>query len=167
MEANVTRASDIALPQRIVELKHLKTRAGEPARVQCEAVDELVVAEMFGPPGARPESVSQGGERDREAETRLLLACSPAMVHVATALAGDDGGEIRPAFHCDEAHAVSGSFPWRMVRFEDKLDVILAILELSGVGGAAGAAFHGSEREGSGDGVGIVAPGESDGNAAA
>lgn len=167
MEGQATVASQVVLPQRLVELKYLKDVNGAPVRVLCEAVDELVVLEMFALPGARASASAEGAEPDLNAMASQLLELAPALIRSATSLTNADGSPLRPAFHSDDSTAVPGSIPWRLLRLEEKLDVVLAILQLSGVGGAAGAGFPGGDGKGSGDGVGAVAPGTGDGPAAA
>lgn len=156
-----TVASDIALPVEIVELERLKTKAGEPVRIQCEAVDEMIATEPYGLPGARVpvEDSQRVSKRDRIAET---LAKAPPIIHAGTVLINADGSEIRPAFHCDEAHAVPGSIPWRLVCVPDKLKVVYSIMSLSGYGGAAEHRFSGGDGGGAVHGVGAVAGGEGD-----
>lgn len=151
-----TVASEIALPVRLVELKHLKTQSDAPVRVRCEAVDEVVLADLFGLPGlVDAQKIAEKDER----HVRYLIEAGPALIHAATALSASDGSEIRPAFHADEAHAVPGSVPWRMLRFEDKAIVVETILSCSGYGGAASPSFPDGKRAGAADGAGDLAPG--------
>ena len=128
-ELKPTVASEIALPVRLVELKDLKTNDGAPVRVLCERRDELFVQEQFALPGERGSvdepATAETPEAKRENAKRLLDR-APGLIHAATALVGADGREVRPAFHCDEAHAVPGSFPWRLMSLGDKLRVITA-----------------------------------------
>lgn len=145
-----TVASEIVVPTKMVELRSLKTVHGAPVVVCCERRDELFISEMFLLPGARPsegDSPSKepvrGSEDQRLAEAKRLLAVAPGLIHSATSFVDTSGMAVRPAFHCDEASAVPGSFPWAMVALEDKLRVIVGCLEVSGFGGAADVEFPG------------------------
>jgi hypothetical protein len=163
-------ASEIALPVRLVELKDLKTKAGDPVRVLCERRDELFVQEQFALPGERgslDEPAAPDTPESKRENAKKLLDRSPVLIHSATVLIGADGREVRPAFHCDEAHAVPGSFPWRLMSLGDKLRVITAILDESGFGGAADSKFSGEDAEGTTHGVGALEVREGDGDPAA
>jgi hypothetical protein len=148
----------VALPVKVVELANLKMQDGSPVRVRCEAVDELVMAELLGLPGAKPVS-SEGSALSKEDEVRALVAMAAPLVHSSTVLLLGDR-EVRPAFYCDDEHRVDGAIPWRMVRVQDKVNVVVTILGNSGADGAAEASFHGDDREGGGDSVGTLEAGE-------
>lgn len=152
-----TLASEIELPIRAVELKHLRTRDGKPVVVFVEGRDELWVKEQLGLPGDVPGEPKSSAEKDQH--TRSLLNVAAPLIHQLTWLSGASG-PIRPAFHCDESHAVPGSVPWAMVRLADKLAVVTTLLDLCGCGGAAEARFSGEDGEGSSHGVGAVAGGD-------
>lgn len=173
MNDQITRASDVALPIEIVTLEHLRTLAGEPVQVRCEMLDEVTMADLLGPPGARP---SQAGEAADDPEIsaglddtkiRRINDSAPILLPAATALLGDDGALIRPAFYFTDAQKVPGAIDGRYLRLADRALLVSSILKLSGLGGAAGAEFHGGKREGGGNGVGDLAPGEGDGDTAA
>lgn len=167
---SVTNADDIALPVEVVTLKHLRTRADEPVRVRCEAVDEVVVAGvMRGLPGLRPKSVGDDApvEASEEAafeSVRELNALAPALLEAGTVLVLGDGSEVRPAFYFDDAKPRHPkSIPGRLLRIEDKSLMVEAILRVGGYlpgGQADEASFHGVERGGAGGGVGTVPAGE-------
>lgn len=135
-----TMASEIVVRGRprskLIELPELTTADGSPARVQCDRLEETFILRNLGLPGARA-----GAEKlDRVAQLEAMLKSAP-IVHAGTAFAGPDGGEVRPAFHCDEAHAVPGSVPWDSLSFDSKLEVMNTLLELGGFGGAAAHQF--------------------------
>ena len=157
MDEKVSRAGDIALPVCDVTLKHLQDTAGQPVVVRCEAVDEVVMAETFGLPGVvQAQAVPDKDKRN----VRYLIETGPMLVHSGTALRGKAEGEwVRPALHADDAHAVPGSVPWRLLRIEDKALVVEAILTLSGYGGAALPSFPDADQARREDGAGAVAPG--------
>ena len=164
-----TRAADVVLPVEVVTLVHLKSRNGEPVRVRCEAVDEVVITTLLDAlPGGRPPTLASGDdspEATRE-NLRLFNQHGPPLIEVATVLDDGNGGEVRPAFWFDPnkpRHAQS--LPGRILRLEDRVLLAQSILRLSGyLGGAAGADFHGTNGEGVGGGVGTVAAGEGNGD---
>jgi hypothetical protein len=161
----LTRAEDIALPTKLVTLLHLKKRDGSPVVVLCESVDELTLSKIYGMPGERPLA---GKESDPVKVIEFMDSVAPSLVHAATAFAGSDGrATVRPAFHFDDAHAVSGSIPGRFLRVEDKLLILNAILENSGLGGAADSRFSAGDGEGEPRGVGALEDVAGDGDAAA
>jgi len=128
------------------------------------------VQEQFALPGERGSLDEQDAPETPEskrANAKKLLDRSPGLIHAATALVAADGREVRPAFHCDEAHAVPGSIPWRLMSLGDKLRVITACLDLSGFGGAADSKFPGEDDEGAPHSVGAVEVREGDGDQAA
>lgn len=136
-----TDASEIALPVEVVELKHLRTNDGGPVFVRCEAVDELVAMETQGLPGERPPIEQKELTPDQKrARAKKNFEEAAALVHNGTSfLNGDD--VVRPAFHCDDAHAVPGSVAWRHLSVEDKVRVINGITRVSGYGGAEDVRF--------------------------
>lgn len=153
---------EVALPVTVVELVHMKLTDGSPVRVRCEAVDEMVMLELFGLPGASPPAAGDEdatSATDSTVEVKALMAMAPPLVHDATVLLLGDR-EVRPAFHCDDSHATPGSIPWRMVQIADKQKVVVGILQNSGARGAAEASFSGGDGKGSGDGLGTDPPGE-------
>lgn len=164
-----TTVGDIALPIALVSLEHLKTKDGAPVVVRCEGLSELVLAEAFGAlPGGRPRSVEVDGEgvADPLEQMRALNAYAPRLIESGTSLIGPDGAEVRPAFFFGERpHPLS--IPGRLLREGDKVLLLSAIMRLGGYGGAAEAELFPGERVGIGDGVGVVAAGESNGAAPA
>jgi len=161
----VTNIDDIAIPVELVTLKHLKTKGNQPVRVRCEAVDEVVIAAvMRGLPGMRPKSVEEAThpQSDEEAFESVseLNALAPALLEAGTALLGPGGRWVRPAFYFDETKPRDAfSIPGRLLRVEDKSLMVEAILRVGGYlpgGQADEGAFHGGERVGNGDGVGVV-----------
>jgi hypothetical protein len=155
---DVTKAEDVAIPTRIVTLQYLKTKSGEPVKIYCEPIDELTLAKMYGMPGLRSADGDKLRERDPMEVMRIAEAMTPELIHAGTALADAEGNPtIRPAFHFDDAHKVQGSIDARFIRLEERLSLVNAVLELSGVGGAAKeASFHDGGGEGSPGGVGAV-----------
>jgi len=143
MEAELrpTMASEIVPPVRrefvLVELRDLKTVSGERVRVRCDRPDPTVVLEHFALPGAYPKAKAPPTSGERVRNVLRMIESAPALVHRWTAFAGEDGAEVRPAFHCDDAHAVAGSQPWAELSIGDKLTVVNAFMDLTGFGGAA------------------------------
>jgi hypothetical protein len=161
----VTNIADVVLPVEVVTLAHLRTRAGEPVRVRCEALDELVVADAFKRLGGErpPEVAALVDPTDLEAATetlRQLNVVAPALIEAGTSLDGPDGSEVRPAFYFGDRRPHPLSIPGRLLRQEDRVNLCATIMRLGGyMGGAAGATFHGGERGGRDGGVGVVAAG--------
>lgn len=159
----VTNIADVLLPVEVVTLTHLRTRAGEPVRVRCEALDELVVAEAFKRLGGErpPEVATAVDPTDVEAATevlRQLNVVAPALIEAGTSLEGPDGLEVRPAFYFGAARPHPLAIPGRLLRQEDRVNLCAAIMRLGGyLGGAAGAGFHGGDGGGGDAGVGVVA----------
>jgi len=175
MEGRATDVGAVRLPVEVVELLHLKTRDGQPVRVECEAIDELVVTQLLETlPGDTVERIrmrEQQKARGNAAEPATLLSrakvferYAPALIETGTLLRDADGKEVRPAFWFDPdrpRHPLS--IPGRLLRFEDKVLLVETVTRLSGYGGGAaaqGATFHAGEQEGRPGGVGAVPPGE-------
>lgn len=167
MDNKVTNAFDIELPIKVVELEHLKTRSGDRVKVLCEAVDELEAVKAFGMPGEHAGGVNASTTAIEVVD--IMDKIAPSLLHGATALADGDGNPtIRPAFHFDDDHKVPGSIPARYLRLSDKILLITAILNNSGLGGAVPEAqFPAGDGEGLSRGVGTVEDVASNGNAAA
>lgn len=164
----VTNVQDVVLPTVVVELRHLRTRAGEPVRVRCEAVDELVIVDtMRGLPGLKVKSVDDGMGTPTDSDSamehvRELARLAPALIEAGTSLAGADG-DVRPAFTFGSSGLDPRAIPGRMLRVEDKVALVDAILRCSGYlpGGPADAgAFPDGGRGGADDGLGAVSAGE-------
>lgn len=164
----VTNVGDVMLPTSVVELKHLRTRTGQPVRVRCEAVDELVVVEtMRTLPGLKVKSVDDGMGTPIDSDSafeqvRELARLAPALIEAGTSLAGADG-DVRPAFTFGSGTGDPRALPGKMLRVEDKVALVEAILRCSGYlpGGPADAgSFPDAGRGGAGDGVGAVSAGE-------
>jgi hypothetical protein len=168
-ELKPTVASEIVLPVRpkflLIELNDLFTATGARAVVRCDRCEEVLILRHLGLPGARPGIKVDEGEQKVSQVEFILRNCAP-VVHTATSFATSDGGEVRPAFHCDEEHAVPGSVPWDLTSLSDKLGVIQGLLELSGFGGAANATFPAGGSGGRAAGVGALAGVEGDGEGA-
>lgn len=133
---NITKASDIALPIEVVELKHLRTKSGEPVKVLCGGADELVLQRVTKRlPGLDvPKMDDDLGQQpsDVESVASMLKAMAPAILEAGTALAADDGKEIRPAFYWDSKNAVSGSISGNLLRLEDLNTLVTAVLRAGG-----------------------------------
>lgn len=145
-ERRPTVASEIALPPALpehllVELADLKTKDGGPVYVGCDRPDPLHVLERYGLPGTDPKDADANSPAARMRRVSFVLNGCADLVHRYTSLGLADGTTLRPAFHCDEAHAVSHSIPWDRVTLNDKLAVVNALLRLGGFGGAAAAEF--------------------------
>lgn len=160
---NPTNVADIAVPVEMVKLEHLKTKAGEPVWVRCEALDETIITDIARAlPGELPAG-EKSRNTDPERNIREVLRMAPALIEAGTVLVGPDGAEIRPAFYFTaEAHRRSPlSLPGHPLRVADKIALCEAIMRLGGyVGGAAGAGFHAQEHVGREGGAGTVEAGE-------
>jgi hypothetical protein len=154
MDTNVTKASDVAIPATVVTLK-------------CESVDELFLAKVYGMPGIKDTGIEdKKSKKDPMVIIGFADKISPDIIHAATALVGSDGeSEVRPAFYFDKDHD-KGGIDGKFLRLEDKLALVNAILENSGLGGAASeVAFPDGKRGRRSRGVGAVENGEGDGEA--
>lgn len=159
VEQQPTRAEDVLLPVEVVELKHLVTRSGEPVRVLCGGVDEVVIqAVMRVLPGAHPPAFDDGeqgaGAGESEAYAESLKRIAVPLLEAGTAFSDGNGGEVRPAFYWDPAKRVPGSIPGRLLRLEDIDRLVTATLRAGGYvapaagGGPEDGSFHGGERGG-------------------
>lgn len=165
----VTNVDDVALPMEVVELEFLRTVSGQPVRVLCEAVNELVIAEAFKAlPGDGPKANDDAALDDDEAMRRIAMARKMAepLIEQATALASE-GGLLRPAFYFGAVAPHPRCIPGRMLREADVMKLLETICRLGGYGGATPASFHGADGTRGGNGVGTVAAVPGHGNAAA
>ena len=138
----ITRAGDVALPVRVVELAHLKTTAGEPVRVGCNPVDAVRIAMLVGLPGYRPPAIaSEGanaGATDSVSRIEEFLESAPAIIESGTFLLDAEGREVRPAFFFGDQPPHPLAIPARNLFFDDLVLLSTTILELGGlIGGAA------------------------------
>lgn len=166
----VTDVADIDLPVEVVTLAHLRTRSGDPVRVRVEGLDELVVAEAFKRlPGDSPPVAGGADLADPERASealRQLNVVAPALIEAACGLESAEG-EVRPAFYFGPVRPHPRSIPGRLLRQEDRVLLCATIMRLGGyMGGAAGATFHGGERSRGDGGVGVVAAGAGERDAA-
>lgn len=168
-ELKPTDVEDVQLPQVLVELKHLRTKSGNPVVVTCEALDDLTMAKITGglsgarDPGLEGEDpVAAAGGIERMAE--LTDERAQALIGRATwFLSGTE--EVRPAFWFDSgAPRHARSIPGRLLRYEDRLTLLTAILRVGNYlsGGVADATSFPIHAEGVGDGVGAGASGRED-----
>lgn len=160
-EKTPTRASEVVLPIELVTLSRLKARGGISVVVGCESVDELVLARILQSwPGERPPSAMATKPTPDEVLARIDLI-APQLIEAATFLEGDDGEEVRPAFWFTTR--VKGAIPGRLLREEDKILLVQAIMRAGGYmdaadGGAAeSGAFPGGDRARAPDEPGAVA----------
>ena len=142
----ITRAGDVALPRRIVELVRLKTVAGEPVRVGCEAVDPVLIAWISGLPGQHPpppegsEASGDLAEADPEAEGRKHFErVAPRLIEAGTYLLSETGEELRPAFYFGTEKPHPLAIPGRYLFLEDRALICEAIFELGGHAGGTAA----------------------------
>jgi hypothetical protein len=168
--ATPTQVDDIVMPVEMVELQHLKTRAGNPVRVRVEAVHELVIARILGAlPGSRDKAPDETGEGPTLPDAEEMNSYSEPLIEAASSLVDYDGSEVRPAFYFNEnsPNRHPRSVPGRMLRLEDRTLLVTTILRLSGYSGGAAdeASFPDGKRKGGGGGDGAVAAGASDGKA--
>ena len=147
-EDQPTAVNDVALPVEIVTLKHLKTKSGEAVRVRCEALSELVLADILKSlPGARPEQTENVADDPMEA-VRVMNTYAPPLIEKATSFVNSGGTEVRPAFWFTVS--TGDALPGRMLREEDKLLLVTTILRLGGyLADASEGAFP--VQDGSGD----------------
>lgn len=135
---SVTNAHEIDLPIEVVELKHLKTKSGEPVRVLCGGVDELVLQRITKTlPGAHVPKMLDGdlpSQTDEQVINMVegIKAIAPLLLESGTAFSDGNGGEVRPAFYWDATKAVSGSINGRLLRIEDLNELVTAILRAGG-----------------------------------
>lgn len=181
----VSRASDVVVPVRTVELKHMRTKAG-PVRVQCEAVDEVIVLKVRRAlPGLHPpksgveevkdELLGETPKPTRSVEEALddaienaetLKRMAPPLIEAGTALLGDGGEWVRPAFYFDEATPRHPqSIPGRLLRVDDIEALVTAILQCGDFGAVEGDApesggFPDGDGVGADGGVGTPSAGE-------
>lgn len=161
-EAAVTRVDDIELPVRIVELSSLKTKAGEPVRVQCERMDELAIASIVRswPGSAVVQPDGMAAVRTAEDELAEINRFAEPLIGCATVLVGPDGEEVRPAFYYGKKPLGSRAINGKLLRQQDVVHLITTILQLCGYGGAADAQFPDGVGGGRSDGVAVVEVGE-------
>lgn len=154
-----TRASDIAMPEELVELDHLKTREGAPVRVLCFGLDELTMVRLVQSwPGEAPPVVeAEKSQEQNLREMEQVMQRAGPLIEAGTALVDADGTEVRPAFYFGAAAPCPESKPGRSLRMPDRIKLASAILRLSGreVGPTASHGFHGGER--AGDDAGVAA----------
>lgn len=108
-----TNAADVALPIEYVPLEHLKTSAGEPVIVRCEAVSEMVLAEIWQAlPGGRPPDVrvDSEGNSDPLDQMRSLNSYAPRLIEAGCVLEGPEGSEVRPAFFFEDQAPLPADF---------------------------------------------------------
>lgn len=136
MEQKPTNVADVALPQALVQLEHLRTRTGDSVSVMCEAIDDLTIASLTGglsgargpqaPVDAAGYTPEQALETMRENDKR-----SQALIERGTWLVGPDGEEVRPAFWFDPNLARHPlSLPGRLLRTEDRVRLLMEIMRL-------------------------------------
>lgn len=145
-----TAIADVALPVRLVTLKHLKTHAGEPVNVLCGKLTRLEFSEIVGKlPGLseKPES----GEKDIEQQFMRYRALVERVIEAGCALLGPDGREQRPAFYF--TRHIAGALDGRYLEADEVMLLGNTCLELGGyLGGAADkGSFPARHAEGAGD----------------
>lgn len=132
-----TLASDIEVPEEVIELLHLKTKSGEPVHVKVYPVSPLMAGRAgLALPGAlpkRPGGTPATVEADNEHRNlALMLDLAPAIIEDCTALSGGNGEDVRPAFYFGEAKP--GSIPGRVLHAEDLSLLVATAMKLAGYG---------------------------------
>lgn len=174
-----TSIADIHVPGEVVELRYLKTRAGDPVCVECGPVNDLVVKKAFGLPGLKPKTLADAeaqldqikdaamtAEQESAALMTVegLMTVAPLILEAGTAFRGTNGEEIRPAFWTT-ADPRNGALPFRVLRVDDVSAMLFACMRQSGYitagpgGPADDAQFPDRGRGGAAAGSGAGAPG--------
>lgn len=182
MEGKATDVRQVRLPVEIVELAHLRTQDDQPVCVECEGIDEIVITGITKTlPGDSVERLRKRKEQRQEANeppppdpavlherAKVFEDYGPALIEAGTLLRmGDE--EVRPAFYFDpkKPHHPQ-SIAGRLLRLEDKMKLVRAVMRQSGYGGLVdeggdagqGATFHAGVGRGGAGGVGAVPGGE-------
>lgn len=146
-----TLATDVAVPERLVELLHLKARDGSPVRVKVYPISPLMAGRAgLALPGAMPSEVPSGEAQQEEQQKRqnmqLMLDLAAPIIEDCTALSRGDGGEVRPAFRFSADPGES--LPGRILHAEDLALLVETAMELAGYGTevADSTAFRGANR---------------------
>jgi hypothetical protein len=179
MDGKATDVRQVRLPVEIVELAYLRTRDDQPVRVECEGIDEIVITGITKTlPGDSVERLKKRKQQAKEpppqdpavlhGRAKVFDDYGPALIEAGTVLRmGDE--EVRPAFYFDPAKPRHpNSIPGRLLRLEDKMKLVRAVMRQSGYGGlmdeggdaGQGATFHAGVGSGGVGGVGTVPGGE-------
>jgi len=151
-----TLASDISVPEEVVELKYLKAKDGSPVKVKVYPVSPLMAGRAgLALPGVTPKTGLEGSTdtamrevMDRQNLTLMLDLAAP-IIEDCTALSGAGGAEIKPAFYFTTM--VPGSIPGRVLHAEDLSLLVATAMKLAGYGVevAESVSFRGRKRGGS------------------
>lgn len=167
----LTRIDDVAVPRRVVALKRLRDRSGQPVRVACEAIDELVIQRITGavpgiPAGLRRKDRNGEGDHVEPGEAEKVMPYAEQLIEAGVRMMHADGSE-GPAFWFTAP--IAGALPGRFLSVSEKVLLFVTIMELCGyVGGHLDEVrFPGGDGEGMGDGLALPGTGDASGDAPA
>jgi hypothetical protein len=145
-------ASEISVPEEVIELVHLKTNSGEPVKVKVYPVNPLMAGRAgMSLPGAVPKAVAgaTASETNDQRNLAVMLELAPAIIEDCTALAGANGKDVVPAFYFGAEKP--GSIPGRVLHAEDLSLLVATAMRLAGYGSevAESATFRRRKRSGS------------------
>ena len=133
--------ADVALPVRMVRLKHLKSATGEPIVVQCERLEPLRIFEIVEAlPGWKGDVVGSTSDADAREQMRKFRPLGERLIEAGCALLDSYGRPQRRAFSFSDDAGTS--VPGRFLDTDDFMLLANTILELGGYAG--GAATEGS-----------------------
>jgi hypothetical protein len=165
MSERVSKLDEVQLPVVEYALQTLKTGSGGPVVVLCERIPTMELMSITGmTPGAAPQLARLEDMPPEEEVQRISHYARPVVV-AGTALRGENGALVRPAFSEDGR---PGTIPLRYIGEPDLLGMFKEIMRLSNwwTEASQAAAFRDENGAGSPGGAGDMAAGQGGGEAA-
>lgn len=129
----LSRADSVAPVLELVQLDDLLDSAGNPFVVQCERIPPLKAIEVMKClPGARPKLGLKDDAEPSPDDLAPTLKFIQTLIECGTALAGPDGGLVRPAFYFNESARHPHSLDGNLLSLDSMTKLASTVTKLSG-----------------------------------